>query len=582
MTRVTLLGLLFALCGSGLAANKAVAQQADRIVHDAEYYILEAQNGQRWAVEDQDLDAKLAELREQFGRPPNIIHFMWDDQPPMAFGDRIYQKIRGYETPHLNTLAEEGMIFARMYTENGCTPSRSAILTGQLPIRNGVYEIGFPVEYRGMAEENVTIAEVLSQAGYATGFFGKLHLGDVEETYPHNQGFDEAFWAVYNQVFSLWNVQGEAANAVIGLHDELLADDPFKLDNSFVQKGYVGYLEGRKGEQAREWCGTTKECYDQFDPEAERRALAFIRANAEAGKPFYVAWWPLLTSFIPNPQKTSLQRGLIGDAYETNLDPSVGALMQTLRDLGIAENTLIIAMSDNGPMTHNPPPGGGLGEGLFRGGKGDITEGGVRVAAAAWWPGVIEPDQVVGDIIQEADLYTTFARLAGATQFIPTDRVIDGLDQTSLLLNGEGYSRRDYVFIYAGPELAATVKGHIKKHWIAEDPLQAASGIGAAYYDLYNDHREVTPLLIQALHYKEPFNRMRARHELWMQVYPNREEARGPAYTGISNARPETLALLNPPVYFQDLPFDLLEFIEYLDKLPFDPTGEPDIGGGRK
>jgi len=219
---------------------------------------------------------------------------------------------------------------------------------------------------------------------------------------------------------------------------------------------------------------------------------------------------------------------------------------------------------------------------MFRGGKGDITEGGVRVAAAAWWPGVIEPDQVVGDIIQEADLYTTFARLAGATQYIPTDRVIDGLDQTSLLLNGEGYSRRDYVFIYAGPELAATVKGHIKKHWFAEDPLQAASGIGAAYYDLLNDHREVTPLLIQALHYKEPFNRMRARHELWMQRYPNREEARGPAYTGISNARPETLALLNPPVYFQDLPFDLLEFIEHLDKLPFDPTGEPDIGGGRK
>ena len=387
MTRTLGVCIALLLAVAWAKAPAASAQQRSQIVHDAEYYILEAQNGQRWTVEDGELDARLAELRQRYGTPPNIIHFMWDDQPPMAFGDPIYQKIRGYETPHLNTLAEEGMIFARMYTENGCTPSRSASLTGQLPIRNGVYEIGFPVEYRGMAAENVTIAEVLSQAGYATGFFGKLHLGDVEPTYPHNQGFDEAFWAVYNQVFSLWNVQGEAANAVLGLHTELLADDPFKLDNSFVQRGYVGYLEGVKGEQAREWCGTTKECYDQFDPEAQRRALAFIRANAEAGKPFYVAWWPMWLSFIPNPQKTSLQRGLVGDAYETNLDPAVGALMQTLRELGIAENTLIVLMADNGPMTHNPPPGGGLGEGIFRGGKGDITEGGVRVAAAAWWPG---------------------------------------------------------------------------------------------------------------------------------------------------------------------------------------------------
>jgi arylsulfatase len=583
MLRILKLSGLFLLASAWIAVPGAQAQDGSQIVHDAEYYILEAQNGERWAAEDQDIDARLAELRQRYGRPPNIIHFMWDDQPLMAFGDRIYQKIRGYETPHLNTLAEEGMIFARMYTENGCTPSRNAVLTGQLPVRNGVYEIGFPIEYRGLASENVTIAEVLSEAGYATGFFGKLHLGDVEPAYPHNQGFDEAFWAVYNQVFSLWNVQGEAANVVLGLHEELLADDPYKLDNSFVQKGYVGYLEGRKGEQAQEWCGTTKECYDQFDAEAQRRALAFIRTSAEASKPFYVAWWPQFTSFMPTPQKTSLQRGLVGDAYESNLDPAVGALMQTLRDLGIAENTLIIAMADNGPMTHNPPPGGGLGEGPFRGGKGDITEGGVRVAAAAWWPGVIEADQVVGDIIHESDLFTTFARLAGATQYIPTDRVIDGLDQTSFLLNGEGYSRRDYVFIYSGPELAATVKGHIKKHWFAADPLQAASGIGAAYYDLLNDHREVTPLLIQALHYKEPFNRMRARHELWMQRYPNREEARGPAYTGISNARPETLALSVPPVDFRDLPFDLLEFIEHLDELPFDPTGEPDLGsGGRR
>ncbi len=95
----------------------------------------------------------------------------------MSFGDPIYQKIRGYDTPNLNQLAREGMIFARMCTEPGCTPSRAAMMTGQLAIRTGHYEIGFPVEYTGLAAENVTLAEVLSKAGYATGFYGKLHLG---------------------------------------------------------------------------------------------------------------------------------------------------------------------------------------------------------------------------------------------------------------------------------------------------------------------------------------------------------------------------------------------------------------------
>ncbi len=551
-----------------------------QIVHDAEYYILEAQNGQVWAAEDEQLSARLAELREQYGAPPNIIHFMWDDQPVGAVGVPAMQQLRGYETPQLNRMAAEGMLFTRMYTEPSCTPTRAAAMTGQLARRTGMYSVGFPIEYEGMAAENVTLAEVLSQAGYATGFYGKLHLGDIEQSYPHNQGFDEAFTAIYNQAVSLWNVEAEAANAVVALKHELLTVDPFPLDRTFIQDGYVFYIEGEKGGQAREWCGITNECYKAFDQEAQERALAFIRRNAEAGRPFYVAWWPLMTSFIPDPVKTTWQRGLVGEAYHKNLDPSVGALLETLQELDIAENTLVVAMSDNGPMTHNPPPGAGLGDGFFRGGKGDFLEGGVRVAAQAWWPGIIEPNQVVSDIIHVTDLYTTFARLAGATQFIPTDRIIDGIDQSSLLLNGQDHSRRDHVFIYAGPNLAATVKGHFKIHWYAADPLQAAGGI-TAVYDLLNDHREVSPVVVGGFHFKEPFRRMRARHELWVQRYPHRNRAHGPAYTGISNARPETLRLMSPPVDFETLPFDLLDFIEYLDQLPFDPSGEPDMGGRR-
>lgn len=555
---------------SSFAQNKAV--------HDAEYYILEAQNGKKWAVEDGDIDKKLAELKKKYKTAPNIIHFMWDDQPVGAVGIPALQKLRGYETPVLNKMAAEGMLFTRMYTEPGCTPTRAASLTGQHPIRNGMYTIGFPIEYRGLAAENVTIAEVLSQAGYATGFYGKQHLGDVEESYPTNQGFDEAFWTVYNQVFSLWNPQVEAMNGIIGLFDEILPEDPYKLDETFVQKGYVGYLEAVKGGEVKEWGpNRTHEDYKKFDIEAKNRALAFIEKNAKAQKPFYVAWWPQWVSFIADPNKSSLQRGLVGDGYEKDLDPTVGELLAKLEELGIKENTLIVAMADNGPMTHNPPPGLGMGEGIFTGGKGDFTEGGVRVCAQAYWPGVIEKGQVANDIIHVTDLYTTFARIAGATKYLPNDRVLDGIDQTSLLMNGDTFGRRDYVFIYAGNNLAATVKRHYKRHWITNDPT-ASSGIGAAYYDLYNDPREQTPLLTNMLHFKEPFNRMRARHEGWMTVYPNIEEAKGPAYTGISNARPETKALSNPPEAMKDLPFDVLDYINHLDGLPFDNSGEPDAG----
>jgi len=248
-------------------SSLTVPAQAADIVHDAEYYILEAQNGERWAAEDGVLEKKLAELRAKHGTPPNIIHVMWDDTSFGDVGIPAINKIRGFETPNLNRIAEEGIMFTRMYTEVGCTPSRAAVLTGRLAVRNGMYVIGFPVEYSGIRAEEVTAAEVLSEAGYATAFYGKAHLGDIEQSYMYNQGFDEALFAIYNQVFSLWNEVGEGANAVLGLKEEMLVPDPYKLDGSFVPKGFVGYLEGKKGEPGLEWRDTSKEAYDALDPE---------------------------------------------------------------------------------------------------------------------------------------------------------------------------------------------------------------------------------------------------------------------------------------------------------------------------
>jgi arylsulfatase len=567
---------LFTLGIVAYALVPRVADAKSEIVHDADYYILEAQNGKKWAAEDKEIDKKLAELRKKHGQPPNIVYILWDDTAFGAVGFPGLQKNFGYETPKMNTMAAQGINFTRMYTEPSCTPTRAAFLTGRHPVRHGMGVVGMPHEFSGLRAEEVTIAEVLSKAGYATAHFGKAHLGDIEESYLHNQGFDEALFTPMNQITSLYNPQGNAVNAVLGLHPEIYPPDPYRLDSpGLVPEGWVQIIEGKKGEQGKEWCdgnSITNECYEKMDRESEKRTLEFIRKNAKVGKPFYVQYWPNMLNFLkPDMPKKTQSGGKVAEAFGA-IDAFVGQVMDELKELGIAENTLFIAMADNGPMVHSPPPGWGMLPMLYRGGKGDFTEGGVRVPAFAWWPGVIEEGQVIGDIIHVTDLYTTFARLGGAAQYIPTDRVVDGLDQTALFFNGDTYSRRDYVFIYTGHELGATVKGRYKRHWIGAGEV-AASGMPEAYYDLYQDPREENPQLVPLIHTQGQFNRMVARHELFKKKYPDVPNAKGIPYTGLSNARPETRAIEERIKRVMEImPCDVKEYLE------FDVPGSDSVG----
>ena len=322
-------------------------------------------------------------------------------------------------------------------------------------------------------------------------------------------------------------------------------------------------LEGKKGEKARQWGDNSHDTYVKIDAEAQRRTLDFIERNAQAGKPFYVANWPNLTSFLPSPQKVSAARSLLQDGLQGNVDPFVGRVMAKLRELGIAENTLVVCMADNGPMAHNPPPGCGFAETIFRGGKGDFLEGGVRVPAFAWWPGTIKPGQIVNDIIHETDLFTTFARLGGALDNVPTDRVIDGIDQTALFMNGDEHGRRDWVFIYTGDELGATVKGRYKRHWISSGE-GADTGTAAVFFDLITDPRESSPKLVPLIWQSGQWDRMLKRHLIWMEKYPNRPKARGIPFTEIDNARPETKAIGDRLAEMRGrVPFDPLEFVDF-------------------
>jgi arylsulfatase len=368
-----------------LAVNQTAFAQADKpkIVHDSEYYIVEAQHGERWAVEDKELDQKLADLRQKYGAPPNIIHVLFDDTPVGEIGIPFIQKQRGWETPNINRLAAEGINFTRMYTEPSCTPSRAAVMTGREPVRNGMYNVGWPYEYGGLAATEISIANVLSKAGYATAFYGKWHLGDIEASYATNHGFDEALWMPYNQVASVWTPQGQvAALSPAVLYPQMFPKDPYDMDPGWRPSGFVFALEGTKGGPVREFGRAPNlDDYRKLEPEFEKRTLAFIQKNSAAKKPFFVAWWPALGGFLPSPKKLTANGGVLAELLAP-LDVRIGTLMSELKGLGIAENTLVVLMADNGPMVHNGPPG--MIDTLYRGGKVIFSK---AASACRRWPG---------------------------------------------------------------------------------------------------------------------------------------------------------------------------------------------------
>jgi arylsulfatase len=557
MKHVKLLSL--ALLGAALLGLKLNAQE---IIHDSEYYILEAQHGEKWATEDEGLQKKIAELKKKYGTSPNIIHIMWDDMPVGEIGIPALQKNRGFETPVMNAIAEKGILFTRMYTEPSCTPTRAAAITGRYAVRSGMTTVAFPYEYGGIADEEVFMAEVLSEAGYATAFYGKAHLGDVESSYMHTQGFDEALWTPYNQVPSLYVRRGQqAALYPTSMYPDMYPEDKYELDAGWQPDGFVWALEAKKGGKAREWGSTENDDdYYKLDPECVKRAKAFMAKSKDEQKPFYIAYWPLMQSFLGNQPGTpnnTTSGAPVQEGY-VKVDGYVGEIMDELRRLGLEENTLVVLMADNGPMTHNGPPG--FIEHLYRGGKGDFLEGAVRVPAIVQWKGVIDEGQIVGDMIHVTDLFTTFANIGGAKEYIPTDRIIDGLDQTSLLLNGDGYGRRDYVHIYTGPIHAATVKGRFKRHWVGELPGLS----GAAFFDLYNDPREVNGKMLPGFTTKGMFMEMKIRHELWKAKYPDRPQTRDFPFKGLENPSAKVKAASEPRIDPAKLPFDPREFIKVL------------------
>ena len=520
-----------------LIAGNALATEPSGIVYDAEFQKVLKQHADNWAKEDKQIERKLEALRKKHGKRPNIIHIMWDDMKYGAIGHDMLNKVTGYSSPNINKLAAEGMTFARMYSEPSCTPTRVAAATGRHPVRSGMIFPIFPIHNMGLPGSEVTIAEVLDD-DYATGFFEKSHFGDVEESYLHNQGWDEAIFTLYNQFAGqMFTSEAEVSFYTRGWRRDTW-DKRYAVDQKFRPTEWLWAVEGFEG-------GTTKEVstpktfqeYVDFNAMAYSRVKDFIRRQAKGNKPFLLDWWPNLIEAADRghnvPEET--QGGGASAEGFLKFDRQVGELLQMLEELGIAENTLIVLMADNGAMEGAWPDLTYQNPGIFRGGKNDFLEGGVRVPAFAYWPGVIQPGQVVGDMVHVSDLFTTFAVLGGAKDRIPTDRVIDGIDQTPLLLNGDGHGRRDYVYIYQGPMLAAIVKQQYKRHFAGAAPGLAGKG----FFDLYKDPREEHPLQAQFLWSWPAFDHIKANHEAQIKQYPHTEVARGEPYAGIERLEKE-------------------------------------------
>jgi arylsulfatase A-like enzyme len=519
------------------------AYSAD-IVQDGEFNFVQAQYQEVWAQQDKRIDAKLADIREkQGGKRPNILYILVDDVGFGDFGIPELNYVRGTQTPRINKLADEGLSFMRMYTEPSCTPTRTAMMTGRHPVRTGLKEVKVALIGEGLPASEVTIAEVLSEAGYNTVHIGKWHMGDIEESYPHNQGFDFAAFPLHQQVQLAWMTEdADHSNNMIGYMGSAYTDK-FAIDKKFKPFGLVTGVEAYKGQDAREigmkagekW---TQAKYNELNQRYQNQTLEQLRSLSKKDEPFFLQYWPMIPINLvrsDREQFKTLNGGTIIESMQ-ELDGWVGEILDELDTLGIADNTLVVLMGDNGPFLRGYQKTTGMNDMVYRGGKGDHLEGGVRVNAFARWPAAIKPNSLAGDMIHVSDLYTTFARVAGATKYIPTDRIIDGVDQAALLLEGEGNGRRDYVYIYENDILRSVVKQKFKIHL----PAPGVPGAAAPVFDLTRDPREMIPLIEAALWSGASFQDMVKRHMMGIQKYPHAKGGTGKPYEGISNLRPES------------------------------------------
>jgi len=308
----------------------------------------------------------------------------------------------GYQTPNIDRIANEGMGFSDYYGEQSCTAGRSSFIMGQSVFRTGLSKVGLPGAKEGMQKEDPTIAVILKDQGYATGQFGKNHLGDRDEHLPTNHGFDEFFGNLYHL-----NAEEEPENE--DYPGDMVIADGQTFRQKFGPRGVIhSYADGRIEDTGP----LTKKRMETVDDETVDAALDFIDRQNAAGKPWFV-WWSGTRMHFRTHVKPEL-RGISGqDEYSDAMvehDRHIGQFLDKLDELGIADNTIVFYSTDNGPHMNTWPDAAMT---PFRGEKNTNWEGGWRVPAFVRWPGHIRAGSYTNEIVHHMDWLPTFAAVAG-------------------------------------------------------------------------------------------------------------------------------------------------------------------------
>jgi len=383
------------------------------------------------------------------------------------------------QTPRLDRLAAEGMRFSNFNTESQCTPTRGAILTGRMPIRTGTFRVplpGEPGDY-GLSTWEYTLADLLSDAGYATACFGKWHLGDVAGRLPTDQGFDE--W---------WGITESSDEAAYTSHRLYPDDWPVPQIKQAVRGG-----------EAQDVAPFDLESRPFMDQQITERTVSFIERSAAAGRPFfaYVPFTNLHPPMIAHPDFDNGQ----GD-YESNvaeLDARAGQILDAIDAAGVADDTIVVWASDNAAGE-----GFGGSNSPWRGWFGGGWEGSIRAPAMIRWPGRVAAGAVSDQIVATYDWFTTLAALVGESDRVPDDRPIDGLDMAEFVTGLREESGRDhFVFIGSDGEPVSVKWKDLKVHF-----REAVTGAWSsplvkhqipAVYDLANDPGETNDLMVSEL-----------------------------------------------------------------------------------
>jgi len=359
---------------------------------------------------------------------PNIVFMLADN---VGWGD-----LSSYgglvPTPRLDEFATQGIRFTNFNTEAQCTPTRSALMTGRMPVRSGTFRVPLPGDpsHYGLSPWEYTMAELFSDAGYATAHFGKWHLGNAPGRVPTDQGFDE--W---------WGISETSDESDWTSHPMYPPNFPRpKIKASF------------KGQPVEEVEDFNRETRPFMDERIAEKSIDFIRRNATGDKPFYlyVSFTNQHPPVIPHPDfEDATDSALPVTKTLAELDHRAGQILDVLDELGLADDTIVVWASDNAGGTLLGETGGSGGQ--WRGFFGGGWEGSIRTPAMVRWPGHIPADVVTDEIVATYDWYPSLAALAGLADKVPTDRPIDGMDMSEFMLGKADSSGRDN-FVYMGTD----------------------------------------------------------------------------------------------------------------------------------